>query len=163
MNYCGNIISFLSNFTDFRYIYSCKYQKMWLISERPMLNQSNALIKYDPEPIMRIFFLLISIVIANQSWAMASGKPETITSHKYSISNQLNVQKLHQLHVAEATDKDKKPENGELIIPGENSSSDSEKKCLTVCKNWGEDCMINPRTGASNCRKTCKEFGRECF
>ena len=54
------------------------------------------------------------------------------------------------------------PEPGALVIPGEESDK-VDKKCLTVCKKWGEDCIINPRTGARNCRRTCKDFGKECF
>jgi len=38
-----------------------------------------------------------------------------------------------------------------------------DKKCMTICKRWGEDCIINPRTGSRDCRRTCKEFGEECF
>jgi hypothetical protein len=54
------------------------------------------------------------------------------------------------------------PESGSLIIPGEEEDQ-KEKKCLTICKKWGEDCIINPRTGTRDCRRTCKEFGEECF
>jgi len=56
------------------------------------------------------------------------------------------------------------PESGSLIIPGEDEDKDQkEKKCLNVCKKWGENCIINPRTGSRDCRRTCKEFGEECF
>lgn len=58
---------------------------------------------------------------------------------------------------------DRQPEPGELVIPGQEENQGEEKRCLTVCKNWGEDCIINPRTGARKCRRTCKEFGEECF
>jgi hypothetical protein len=54
------------------------------------------------------------------------------------------------------------PESGDLIIPGEDKDQ-KEKKCLTICKKWGEDCIINPRTGNRDCRRTCKELGEECF
>ena len=54
------------------------------------------------------------------------------------------------------------PESGDLVIPGEETDK-VDKKCLTVCKKWGEDCIINPRTGERNCRRTCKDFGQECF
>ena len=53
------------------------------------------------------------------------------------------------------------PESGSLVIPGDEDQK--EKKCLTICKRWGEDCIINPRTGNRDCRRTCKEFGEECF
>lgn len=57
----------------------------------------------------------------------------------------------------------RQPESGDLIIPGEEEKRVEEKQCLTVCKEWGEDCIINPRTGARKCRRTCKRFGEECF
>lgn len=61
-------------------------------------------------------------------------------------------------------DSKSKPEPGELVIPGDTDTTDQDKKqCLNVCKKWGEDCIVNPRTGARNCRRTCKEFGVECF
>ena len=58
--------------------------------------------------------------------------------------------------------KPEQPEPGSLVIPGEDTEK-ADKKCLTICKKWGEDCIINPRTGARNCRRTCKDFGKECF
>jgi len=58
--------------------------------------------------------------------------------------------------------KESEPESGDLIIPGDDTDN-ADKKCLTVCKKWGEDCIINPRTGARKCRRTCKDFGEECF
>ena len=48
-------------------------------------------------------------------------------------------------------------------VPENRADNQSDKKCLTVCQNWGEDCMINPRTGSRKCRRVCKEFGEECF
>ncbi len=68
------------------------------------------------------------------------------------------------LFVAEAGGKD--PErpagSGPLVLP-EDSSDTKEKKCMKVCETWGEDCVINPRTGNRKCRKVCKLFGEECF
>ena len=69
----------------------------------------------------------------------------------------------YRLILAEDTKGSKtEPEPGTLVIPGEETEK-ADKKCLTVCKKWGEDCIINPRTGARNCRRTCKDFGKECF
>ena len=59
--------------------------------------------------------------------------------------------------------QDTKPLDGALIIPGEDDSDKSEKKCMTVCQKWGENCVINPRTGNRKCRRICKQFGEECF
>lgn len=67
------------------------------------------------------------------------------------------------LHLAEnAPETTPEPESGSLVIPGEDEDQ-KEKKCLNVCKKWGENCIINPRTGNRDCRRTCKEFGVECF
>ena len=85
----------------------------------------------------------------------------------------LNSQKQEQIpdrvqRLAEATKETPsqspapQPESGSLVIPGEEQDQ-KEKKCLTICKKWGEDCIINPRTGNRDCRRTCKEFGEECF
>ncbi len=65
---------------------------------------------------------------------------------------------------AEDTEKDTKSDyySGELVLPGETDGEEA-KKCLTVCEKWGEDCIINPRTGNRKCRRVCKEFGEECF
>ena len=69
--------------------------------------------------------------------------------------------------------EDKPPEtkealpNGTYILP-ESPGQDSkgEKKCMTVCARWGEDCLlINKGAGGMErkCRRTCKQFAEECF
>ena len=71
----------------------------------------------------------------------------------------------HWQHLAENSPETKtpeQPESGSLVIPGEDEDK-KEQKCLNVCKKWGENCIINPRTGNRDCRRTCKEFGEECF
>ncbi len=55
-----------------------------------------------------------------------------------------------------------KPLDGELQLPDDYDKAE-EKKCLTVCDKWGEDCILNPRTGSRNCRRVCKSFAEECF
>lgn len=80
----------------------------------------------------------------------------------------------HRLFIADATEKrgdDGEPLSGTILLPddydlGKNKEKDEDKKekqCMTVCERWGKDCVINPRTGASKCRRACKEFGKECF
>jgi hypothetical protein len=58
---------------------------------------------------------------------------------------------------------EEKPRSGSLILPAAADEDKSEKKCMTVCQRWGEDCMIDSRRGVRKCRRTCKEFGQECF
>jgi hypothetical protein len=55
-----------------------------------------------------------------------------------------------------------KPIDGELVMPDDYNKAD-EKKCMTVCDQWGQDCIVNPRTGNRKCRRVCKSFTEECF
>jgi hypothetical protein len=55
-----------------------------------------------------------------------------------------------------------KPLDGELLLPDDYNGAE-DKKCLTVCDRWGEDCILNPRTGSRKCRRVCKSFAEECF
>ena len=54
-----------------------------------------------------------------------------------------------------------KPLDGELLLPDDYNAK--EKKCMTVCDSWGEDCILNPRTGSRKCRRVCKSFAEDCF
>ena len=57
--------------------------------------------------------------------------------------------------------------SGRLLLPAEQSASDSkEKKCMTVCASWGEECSyINRGSGGTtrSCRRTCQQYTEECF
>ena len=55
-----------------------------------------------------------------------------------------------------------KPLNGELLLPDDYNEAEN-KKCLTICDQWGKDCIINPSTGSRKCRRVCKSFTEECF
>jgi hypothetical protein len=55
------------------------------------------------------------------------------------------------------------PSSGDLVIPGASEDKAKKKKCVTVCDEWGRDCIINPRTGQRKCRRMCKSFGEECI
>ena len=57
----------------------------------------------------------------------------------------------------------KKPRSGSLVLPVAVDEEKSEKKCMTVCQRWGQECMIDSTRGVRKCRRTCKEFGQECF
>ena len=87
---------------------------------------------------------------------------DTVTTEKNYIYGDFTAAQL--LAAAETTELPAaEPESGDLIIPGDEEAGNGQKQCLTVCKKWGEDCIINPRTGQRQCRKTCKDFGEECF
>lgn len=41
-----------------------------------------------------------------------------------------------------------------------------EKKCMTVCARWGEECTTlnqGDPAGAQKCRRACKQTTEECF
>lgn len=63
---------------------------------------------------------------------------------------------------ADSDDRSVKPLDGELQLPDDYDKAE-DKKCMTVCDQWGEDCIINPRTGSRKCRRVCKSFTEECF
>lgn len=57
---------------------------------------------------------------------------------------------------------------GSLAVPAEkeNKAETREKKCMTVCSHWGEECTeTNPGNGGTSkkCRRVCKQFTDECF
>ena len=62
----------------------------------------------------------------------------------------------------EIEERSVKPLDGELLLPDDYNKAE-DKKCMTVCDQWGEDCIINPRTGTRKCRRVCKSFTEECF
>lgn len=63
----------------------------------------------------------------------------------------------------EKADVGAKPLAGELVLPEGYTDETKEKQCLTVCERWGEDCIINSRTGGRNCRRVCKSLAEQCF
>jgi hypothetical protein len=68
---------------------------------------------------------------------------------------------LAQAQAADA--EDEKPRSGTLVLPAAAEEEKSEKKCMTVCQRWGQECMIDATRGVRKCRRACKEFGQECF
>ena len=108
-----------------------------------------------------LFVLFFSIPV--QAASISREEPGTgIDIHNYT---DMGMSGYHLQLLADATkDTQATPESGTLVVPEESDVTDKDKKqCLNVCKKWGQDCIINPRTGARNCRRTCKEFGVECF
>jgi len=42
------------------------------------------------------------------------------------------------------------PESGSLLLPAASEENEKEKKCMTVCSRWGEECMfINRGVGGT--------------
>ena len=58
-----------------------------------------------------------------------------------------------------------KPLDGELLMPEGYNNTAEEKKCITVCEQWGEDCIINPssNSGTRKCRRVCQSFAEVCY
>ena len=63
----------------------------------------------------------------------------------------------------EQADVGARPLAGELVLPDGYKNEAEAKQCLMVCERWGEDCIINSRTGGRNCRKVCKSLAEQCF
>ena len=73
------------------------------------------------------------------------------------------------LNSEEVAEKNLTPLDGELLLPEGYNKTAEEKKCITVCSQWGEDCILNinpSATGAGTsrkCRRVCKSFAEACF
>ena len=51
---------------------------------------------------------------------------------------------------------------GQLLLPDDYNNA-KDKKCMTVCDQWGKNCIVNPKTGSRKCRRVCKSYARGCF
>ena len=111
-----------------------------------------------------VFFLwLVAFNLQAMTVAVSGPGQDRLMSRDWEFSP-AQAASLARLYVAEQTaESAPQPEPGSLVIPGEEQEEGEGKKCMNVCKRWGEDCQINPRTGDRKCRRTCKEFGQECF
>ena len=113
---------------------------------------------------VRILLHLIAglcMFISSATFAAVQKSPVPIPS----LDQGINLSMLAPLFVADASEKEQVPEQTD-ILDSLNDSDDGEKtqkKCMTVCEKWGEDCVINPRTGTRKCRRTCKKLTQECF
>ncbi len=74
-----------------------------------------------------------------------------VTTVTYAVSSQEN-----------SISTPESPRTSKLSLPL-SEADNSEKKCITVCDEWGKDCIINPKTGQRKCRRMCKSFGQECL
>ena len=58
------------------------------------------------------------------------------------------------------------PEPASLQLPAANEENRDDRRCMTVCSRWGEDCvMISPAADvvSQKCVRTCKSFAEECL
>jgi len=107
--------------------------------------------------LVSLFALLLSLNSVTFSADIKLNSPFGLT---------LPVEHSGVLMLAESENKDaddEQPRSGSLVLPAATDEDKSEKKCMTVCQRWGEECMIDTTRGVRKCRRTCKEFGQECF
>lgn len=101
----------------------------------------------------------------NGSLEVQSYDASEILEHNGSLpETQLLAENTEEsLYGAEPEMVDSAPKSGDLVIPGTQETKAKEKQCVTVCDKWGENCVINPRTGQKKCRRMCQSFGQECL
>ena len=66
----------------------------------------------------------------------------------------------------EDSDDQSGPETASLQLPADIEENREDRRCMTVCSGWGEDCvMISPAADvvAQKCVRTCKSFAEECL
>ena len=100
---------------------------------------------------------LLFLTVGCSSYVFASGTDDTDASlvDSYLLTQNDNV------------DPDKSVP-GRLILPSDSSEKkgEEEKKCMTVCAQWGEECNYINRGSAGttrSCRRMCKQYTEECF
>ncbi len=116
----------------------------------------------DSRKILSVFSLFL--LLLNLSPAAFSAA----TNRDWPGSSTLMSQHSNGLMLAESENfdaDDEQPRSGTLVLPAAADDDDEkdEKKCMTVCQRWGQECMIDTTRGVRKCRRTCKEFGQECF
>ncbi len=69
---------------------------------------------------------------------------------------------LAQNNTAE-NEKNKSYIDQELVDYNNEISREKKQKCMVICEQWANDCVIDTKNGAQNCRQVCQQFGQECF
>jgi len=107
-----------------------------------------------------VFFMLL--LVSAVTFAALDQEYSVVTSD---VNSKLVLPKeAYPLLVAEkkSDSSSKSQQSNNQLIPS-NEEDNFEKQCVTVCDEWGNDCIINPSTGTRKCRRMCKSFGKECF
>lgn len=58
------------------------------------------------------------------------------------------------------------PEPASLQLPADIEENRQDRRCMTVCSRWGDECvMISPAADvvSQKCVRTCKSFAEECL
>jgi len=111
---------------------------------------------------MRLFTLSLLLSLSTSLYA-AIHRDYELAVVEFSLITPIENDYLFVVEVDVNNLGDSGQSSGPLVIPEDDDSDNSKKKCMKVCDKWGEDCVINPRTGSRKCRKICKDFGEECF
>ena len=114
----------------------------------------------DPQKILSVFSLCVLFLNFSPA-AFSAADNGDWSSNSTSMAQQSDVFILAESENFNADDE--KPRSGSLVMPAVADDDNSEKKCMTVCQRWGQECMIDTTRGVRKCRRTCKEFGQECF
>ena len=59
-----------------------------------------------------------------------------------------------------------RPDAGSLFVPAASEERRANRKCMTVCSRWGEECQsVGAQDGGSfkRCRRACQSFAEECL
>ena len=117
------------------------------------------------KPVITLCMALLTMLGAASAAAVVPSVQHNIISF-----NQAQGQDQDLLQLAADTEIDPRTiqtEPGTLIVPTvTEQENEKEKKCMTVCGRWGEECMfINRGAGGmtKKCRRACKKFVEECF
>jgi len=52
------------------------------------------------------------------------------------------------------------PQSGDLVIPGAKENEGKEKQCVTVCDEWGKNCVINPENAEECANHSAKSVSK---
>ena len=66
----------------------------------------------------------------------------------------------------ETSDIQPQRETASLRVPAARDENREGSRCMTVCSNWGEECVMMRAASdvvTKKCVRTCKSFAKECF
>ena len=114
---------------------------------------------------LKSFLLTSSALFWAISWSFIQAQ-EIRASGEHGFGSHQQEQIFYLVQNTDTQDEVTTP-SGTLILPDSLAPiNNEEKKCMTVCARWGEDCAyINRGVGGTtrSCRRTCQQFTEECF
>ncbi|MCY4154473.1 MAG: hypothetical protein OXD47_11000 [Gammaproteobacteria bacterium] len=102
-----------------------------------------------------IFVAIIGVVVAGQYSSHAAEQAPGGGTVPYTLA-------------LDTDDSDAQPlgETATLRVPATRQEQRQDEQCMTVCSNWGEECvMFNAGSDRAlrKCVRTCKAFSEECL